>query len=103
MVQWTDKGPASTAGQDAFTFDVNAINLKRGAARIVGAGGATAEATAILSETGLNVIEQTPIGNFILTTIFIGGASADKYFAVHSRHLGDLTTPPSACGCSTAT
>jgi len=92
--RWEGMAATVIAGEDTFSFEINNINLRRGAARVVAS--ATVEVTARLTETGLNMIEQTPGGNFILTTIFTGGASADKFHAVHSRHLGDLTTPPSA-------
>ena len=56
---------------------------------------ATGPVTAMLSATGLNVIEQTGYGNFILTTIFVAGGEGRVYLAAHSRHLGDLKTVPS--------
>jgi hypothetical protein len=95
VAAWDATSPRVVPGEEDFSFRIADIDLRRSAARIVGAS-ASAEATAMLTETGLNVIEQTPAGNFILTTIFVGGGSADRYLAVHSRHLGDLSTPPSA-------
>ena len=92
--RWEGMTATVIAGEDTFSFRIDSINLRRAVARVVAA--ASVDVTARLTETGLNVIEQTPGGNFILTTIFTGGASADKFYAVHSRHLGDLTTPPSA-------
>lgn len=101
--QWDDP-PTVAAGKDDLTFRVEALDLRRGAARIVAAG--TTEVTARLTPTGLNLIEQTPGGNFILTTIFTSTVAADTYHAVHARHLGDPSTPPSASqfyGTCTAT
>jgi hypothetical protein len=95
VARWGDEGPTVVAGAEDFSFGISDVDLRRGRSRIVGAT-ASAPATATLSATGLNVIEQTPVGNFILTTIFTVERSADRYFAVHSRHLGDLVTPPSA-------
>ena len=92
---WNSTGAHTGVGEESFGFDIGSINLRRGASLIVGARG-SAEATAMLTETGLNVIEQTPGGNFILTSVFAAGGPADKFIAVHSRHLGDLTTPPTA-------
>ena len=94
--EWRDGVPVIVEGEDQFTFQITNVNLRRGSSRIVGSGGGTAEATATISPTGLNVIEQTGIGNFILTTIFVAGGQDRKFIAVHSRHLGDLTTVPSA-------
>lgn len=92
--RWEGMAATVIAGEDTFSFRIDNINLRRAVARVVAA--ASVDVTARLTDTGLNMIEQTPGGNFILTTIFTGGASADKFHAVHSRHLGDLTTPPSA-------
>jgi hypothetical protein len=93
--EWTATGPVTAMGEETFTFQVTNLNLRRGSARIVGAGGGTADVTAMLSATGLNVIEQTGYGNFILTTIFVAGGEGRVYLAAHSRHLGDLKTVPS--------
>lgn len=92
---WTGEAARVIPGDDNFGFQITNINMRRGVARF-SAGAAAVEVTARLSDTGFNFIEQTPAGNFILTTIFSAGGSADRYVAVHSRHLGDLTTPPSA-------
>src|SRR5690606_32996764 len=91
VASWNGLAARVLTGDDDVRFRVENLDLRRGAARVVSAS-ATVEVTAMATETGLNVIEQTPIGNFILTTIFSAGGSADKYVAVHSRHLGDLTT-----------
>lgn len=93
--EWVDGQPTTREGQEEFGFQIVNINLRRGSARIVGAGGGTAEVTAMLSQTGLNVIEQTPYGNFILTTVFVAGGQDRTFIASHSRHLGDLKTVPS--------
>ena len=95
VARWGADGPTVVAGAEEFSFGIADIDLRRGRSRIVGAS-ASAPATATLTSTGLNVIEQTPAGNFILTTIFTVTQSADTYYAVHSRHLGDVATPPSA-------
>lgn len=95
VARWGDEGATVVAGEEDFNFAVAAVDLRRSRARIVGAT-ASADATAMLTPTGLNVIEQTPSGNFLLTTIFAVARSTDTYYAVHSRHLGDQTTPPSA-------
>ena len=94
VARWRDGEPALEAGTDDLTFRVENIDLDRRAARIVAA--AVVEVTAVLTPTGLNLIEQTPGGNFILTTIFVSTVAADTYHAVHARHIGDLVTPPSA-------
>jgi hypothetical protein len=92
--EWGDPPSVVTSQQQDFTFRIDAINVKKRNAQIVGASGTTL-ATAVLTPTGLNVIEQTPIGNFTLTTVFTAGGSDGAYLAVHSRHLGDLSNPPS--------
>lgn len=93
--RWDQDAPDILTGEDNFSLGVTGIDLRRSRARVVSAT-ATVDVSARLAPTGLNVIEQTPSGNFVLTTIFSVALSADTYYAVHSRHLGDLTTPPSA-------
>jgi hypothetical protein len=90
---WVDGEPETVAGDDQFAFTIEAIDRPARRARIVGAT-ASATASAFVTDTGLNVIEQTPIGNFILTTVFANGRTGDRFMAVHSRHLGDLSAPP---------
>jgi hypothetical protein len=92
--EWAAPPSVKTSQQQDFTFRIDAINVKKRNAQIVGASG-TNLATAVLTPTGLNVIEQTPIGNFTLTTVFTAGGKDGAYRAVHSRHLGDVNNPPS--------
>jgi hypothetical protein len=94
VARWEGEAPTIITGEDSFTLGITGYDARRNRARVVGTS-ATVEASAILSPTGLNVIEQTPGGNFILTTIFTTPRTADTWYAVHARHLGDLTAPPS--------
>jgi len=94
VARWDGPAPTVLTGEDSFRLGVTNVDLRRSRARVVGTA-ATVEVSAMLTPTGLNVIEQTPGGNFILTTIFTVARSADTYYAVHARHLGDATTPPS--------
>ncbi len=95
VARWEGQEPTVLTGEDTFRLGITNVDIRRSRARIV-AGAVTVEASAMLTPMGLNVIEQTPGGNFILTTIFTAARTADTYYAVHARHLGDLTTPPSA-------
>jgi len=95
VARWDEDVPEILTGEDNFSLGVTGIDLRRSRARVVSAT-ATVDVSARLAPTGLNIIEQTPAGNFVVTTIFSVAKSADTYYAVHSRHLGDLTTPPSA-------
>ncbi len=90
---WKDGAVEGMTHDEQFTFDVDAID-KKNKAQIVASNGAAAHASTITTATGLNVIEATPSGNLNLTTIFVGGQSAGKYLAVHSRHLGDPADLP---------
>jgi hypothetical protein len=93
--RWIDGTPETVTGKDELTFEIDTINLKARTARVAGARGSTL-VSAFVTQTGLNVIEQTPIGNFILTSVFTGGREGNVLRAVHSRHLGDvaeLATP----------
>ena len=90
---WVDGEPEAVAGEDQFSFAIESIDRAARRAQIV-APTATVSASAFSTNTGLNVIEQTPIGNFILTTVFTSGRIGDRFMAVHSRHLGDLGAPP---------
>lgn len=95
VARWEGDSPTVLSGEDRFTLGIAAIDARRNRASIVGTT-ATVPASAVLTPLGLNVIEQTPGGNFILTTIFSATLSADTYYAVHARHLGDVAAPPSA-------
>jgi len=90
--EWQDGVPTSVTNPQDFTFQIETINLKKKTARIV-FGKVSAEASAFLTSTGLNVIETTPLGNFLLTTVYVAGAQGNTLRAVHSRHLGDLAAP----------
>lgn len=91
---WGDPAPSAVTAAEDFTFSIVVVNLKKGRARIVGSN-ATVEASLVLTPTGLNVIEQTPIGNMLMTTVFTSGSAGGRYLAVHARHVGDLTAMPS--------
>jgi hypothetical protein len=96
-VAWPGGSPDIVQGTDNFSFQITDLNLKRHTGRVVGSNG-SALVTAMLTPTGLNVIEQTPVGNFILTTVFATGATQEgrHFVAVHSRHLGDTSAAPTA-------
>jgi hypothetical protein len=94
VARWDGEVPTVLTGEDDFRLGITNVDIRRSRARIVAAA-ATVEASAMLTPLGLNVIEQTPGGNFILTTIFTVARSADTYYAAHARHLGDPATPPS--------
>jgi hypothetical protein len=87
--EWKDGVPTSVVNPQDFSFQIETINLKKKTARIV-FGPASAAASAFLTSTGLNVIETTALGNFLMTTVFVAGAQGNTLQAVHSRHLGDL-------------
>ena len=91
--RWIEGTPETVMGTDELVFDIDVINVKARTARVV-AGTASVLVSASISQTGLNIIEQTPIGNFILTTVFTGGQDGARFRAVHSRHLGDPADLP---------
>jgi len=93
--EWKDGVATPVTNPQDFTFQIDAINLKKKTAQIV-FGQTKAAASAFLTSTGLNVIETTPLGNFLLTTVFAAGAQGNTLRAVHSRHLGDLDAPGTA-------
>lgn len=87
-VQWADAGPNVLNGPQTFNIRIGSIDTKKKSAMIAGTGGVSL-ATAFITPTGINIIEQTPIGNFTFTTVFATGGKGNTYYAVHSRHLGD--------------
>jgi hypothetical protein len=91
--RWTGTKPEIFTGDQTFAFQVDSFDFKKGRARIASDSGSTL-ASMILTQTGLNVIEQTPIGNFNLTTIFVAGGTDTTYLAVNSRHNGDVSAAP---------
>ncbi len=93
---WNSAPPVVVDGKQDMKFGIGAIDYKKKSAVIVGTSSARVLVTAALTSTGLTVIEETPIGNFNITTVFAGGAHNDTFFAVHSRHLGDISAPPTA-------
>ena len=95
VARWDGDAPPIITGEDQFTLGITGLDTRRNRATIIGTT-ASVPASAVLTPLGLNVIEQTPGGNFILTTVFTAERSADIYYAVHARHLGDMAAPPSA-------
>ena len=91
--RWVEGAPEPVNGTDELTFEILAINLKARTARVSASRG-SALVSAFVTDTGMNVIEQTPLGNFILTTVFTGGREGNRLRAVHSRHLGDVAELP---------
>ncbi|ODS52038.1 MAG: hypothetical protein ABS36_17915 [Acidobacteria bacterium SCN 69-37] len=95
LARWEGEAPPTViAGDDTFRIGITDFDRRRNRARVVGGNG-TVDVSAFFTPTGLNVIEQTPGGNFILTTIFVVARSPDSWYAVHARHLGDPEAPPS--------
>ncbi len=92
---WKEGAAQVVSHAQDFTFDVDTIDTKKNSARIVGSNGGSAHASTVVTPTGLNIIEATPIGNLNVTTIFIAGGPVGKFLAVHSRHLGDPEAAPS--------
>jgi hypothetical protein len=92
--RWVADGPQVISNPQEFSFQVELVDLKKKRARIVGSSGSAAEAALFLTSTGVNTLEQTPSGNFNLTTVFAGAGTNNKYLAAHSRHLGDSAAPP---------
>ena len=93
---WKDGAAQVVSRAQDFTFDIDAIDTrpKKNSAQIVGKGGVAAHASTVVTPVALNVIEATPIGNLNVTTVFVAGGEDGKYIAVHSRHIGDLTSAP---------
>jgi len=91
---WKDGTSMTVTADETFAFDIAVVNLKKSRGRVIGAQ-ASADATVVLTPTGMNVIEQTLLGNFLLTTVFTSGAADGRFLAIHSRHVGDLATAPS--------
>ncbi|MEO7191303.1 MAG: hypothetical protein ABI051_09620 [Vicinamibacterales bacterium] len=93
--EWKDGQTETVVHPQEFVFQVDTINIKKRTGRFV-VGTASVPVSVFLTQTGLDIIEQTPLGNFILTSVFAAGGAAGAFPAIHSRHLGDLATPPSA-------
>jgi hypothetical protein len=92
--RWGEAAPQVITGSQDFSFRVEGIDYKNKRAIIVANGNALA--SLLLTPTGMNIIEQTPIGNVTLTTVFSGGSRGQTFLAVHARHLGELDGPPRA-------
>ncbi|MEO8484321.1 MAG: hypothetical protein ABI634_19080 [Acidobacteriota bacterium] len=90
---WQELKPNTVTASEDFSFQISVVNVKKGRARIIGSTGAI-DVALVISGTGLNVIEQTPAGNFTLTTVFAAGGQDGKFLAAHARHV-DLAAAPS--------
>jgi hypothetical protein len=90
--RWGDAAPQVITGSQDFSFRIESIDYRNKRAMIVADGNALA--SLLLTPTGMNIIEQTPIGNVTLTTIFSAGGRGQTFLAVHSRHLGELDGAP---------
>lgn len=94
--EWPDGNPEVLRAPQDFAFKIGGIDTRRGVANIISATGG-AEVTLIATKVGLNTVERTPIGNLVMTTVFAaGGPGNGTYLAVHSRHISDLQTAPTA-------
>ena len=91
---WKDGKAQTVTSDEVFGFQIIVLNLKKSRGRIVGQSAAE-DATVVLTQTGLTAIEQTPIGNFLVTTVFTTGGADGRFLAIHSRHIGDPTSDPS--------
>jgi hypothetical protein len=91
---WKDMTPQVVSKTQDFTLQIDSIDTKKGTARIV-SGNASAVVSMIVTQTGLNLVEKTRIGNLNVTTIFAAGGHNNVFLAVLSLHLGDLTGAPS--------
>ncbi len=89
---WTTPPQVTSQTQD-FTFRIDTIDPKKRQARVVGTGG-SALASLLTTPVGVTVIEQTPLGNVNMTTVFAAGQQGRTFLAVHSRHIGDPAAPP---------
>ena len=88
---WKDTTPQVVSRTQNLAFQIDSIDTKKNTARIVN-GGAAALVSMIVTPTGINLVEKTQIGNLNVTTIFAAGGQGNVFLAVHSRHIGDLTT-----------
>jgi hypothetical protein len=91
-VAWTSP-PQVVSQSQQLTFRFDSIDLKKRSARLVGTGGTTL-VSVLATAVGVTLIEQTPLGNVNMTTIFATGQQDRTFLAVHSRHIGDRTSPP---------
>ena len=91
-VAWTTP-PQVVSQSQQFTFRFDSIDLKKRSGRLVGTGGTTL-VSVLATAVGVTLIEQTPLGNVNVTTIFAAGQQSRTFLAVHSRHIGDPTSPP---------
>lgn len=91
---WVDGVPEVRTGDDRLEFQIDRIDRDAHTARLI-TSTAAAPVSAFLTDAGLTIIEQTPIGNFMVTTVFAAGGFDGALPAVHSRHFGDLSAPPS--------
>ena len=94
-VDWDSGKPKVSSDKLGNELVFDAINVRAQTARFIGNIGAT-DVVALITATGLTLIEETPTGNYQFTTVFASYADGTKDFiAVHSRHADLLGPLPS--------
>ena len=86
-VDWdADEPDADIATEEDFIFQIDAIDLSGGTARMIG-NSAAADLNLISGADRLSFMELTPIGAINLTTVYAWRDSEGSFKSVHSRHI----------------
>ena len=95
--KWDSGSPVSEAGPDRLALVFDAIDIKKGEARLIGNQGAT-DVIVAATPAGLTFIERTDGGNFMMTSVVPWHGSEGDFSAVTSRHIAwvGLYKPPIA-------
>lgn len=80
-----DEPRLKTAPQKDFSFVIDGINYRSGAARLIGNAGSE-DLRAVLGDGSVSFVEQVSVGTLNLTTVFAWRDRAGRFKAVHSRH-----------------
>jgi hypothetical protein len=85
VADWKSGKPNVTRGHEDFGLHFDSIDVTAQKARLIG-NQIAGDVTLFATEAGLHFMEQTPIGNIIITTVF-ASRSSDGFIAVSSRHM----------------
>jgi hypothetical protein len=92
LAEWKSDRPVLKTTYEKFALHFDAIDIKKGTARLIGNQGA-GDVTLWTTIAGLHFVEQTGFGSIMVTTVF-STMVPGGFVAVTSRHIDMMMTPP---------
>jgi hypothetical protein len=96
VAEWDKGSPAVASSSLDNPLHFDSLDPRAGTGRFIGNAGST-DVRLFVTVAGLGIVETTPLGGFIVTTVFAHYVDrSTDFIAVHSRHipgLGALSPP----------